>query len=470
MGDTPVSDSMVRVPAGNTIVGLTPRQKAEWAQRDGVHPDMLRAFSGRAESDVGDFWMDRFPVTRGEFQRFLQESGYRFEINGWHMGWGELTHWDEFRPETDPLPMVGVNAEDATAYAKWAGKRLPTEMEWERAWRGDDGRLFPWGNEWKEGEVFRSDGNISLRPAIPVGGRSGPFSLGSYGLVREWVRRDEGHVLAGGSFLHTRPYSFLVSHRATWSDSIRMYNTGFRCASDKPPRDLAGEPRYRALAIPAPQPVQMRADLYRREPIRLRPCEWATVRIDVPWFPESVWVLDCPESKWGEFAGAINWPDSPRAEWLIPWKVRDEGNGMVYRRECKGKYQAVELWVDGPTVHYRYETKNVEANPVTFCFKNFSPFFTSQERRTQCVLDGDNWTRCDTLPILPEQRTIHGWSVGEVKPPARFAMVSFDGKAKILLPERTCTVAGNAFYPCIHVQTAENTAREGSGNFSFLLE
>jgi hypothetical protein len=132
---------------------------------------------------------------------------------------------------------------------------------------------------------------------------------------------------------------------------------------------------------------------------------------------------------------------------------------------------AVELWVDGPTLQCHYRTKGIEANPVTFCFKNFSPFFTSQERRVQCVLDADKLIHCDTLPLAEADHSgTHGWSVGEVTPPARFAMVSLDGKAKIVLPERRAKVGGNAFYPCIHVNAADNTATEGSGSFSFLIE
>ena len=75
------------------------------------------------------FYMDRHEVTVGQFKRFLKESKYKFEAV--KAGWDEVEQWSP----TDEHPMIFVAWNDATAYAKWAGKRLPTEAEWEYAYR-----------------------------------------------------------------------------------------------------------------------------------------------------------------------------------------------------------------------------------------------------------------------------------------------------------------------------------------------
>jgi serine/threonine protein kinase/formylglycine-generating enzyme required for sulfatase activity len=83
------------------------------------------------------FWIDKTEVSNGEYRIFLEETGHpKPEF------WGGV-----YRPEWDHLPAVGVTWDDARAYAEWAGKRLPTELEWERAARGLNGLLYPWGND-----------------------------------------------------------------------------------------------------------------------------------------------------------------------------------------------------------------------------------------------------------------------------------------------------------------------------------
>ncbi|HDP34286.1 MAG TPA: hypothetical protein ENN29_04155, partial [Candidatus Hydrogenedentes bacterium] len=94
--------------------------------------------------DVEPFFMDAAQVSNRDFQRFLKETGYapRHAHNF-------LRHWpDGEMPEAmADLPVVYVDLDDARAYASWAGKRLPTEAEWQRAAQGDDGRRWPWGND-----------------------------------------------------------------------------------------------------------------------------------------------------------------------------------------------------------------------------------------------------------------------------------------------------------------------------------
>ena len=87
--------------------------------------------------NLAPYYIDRFPITNVEYERFIQSTDYPPPAH-WH---GARSRHEEVN-----LPVVGVNWHDATAYAQWAGKRLPTEAEWEKAARGVDGRIYPWGD------------------------------------------------------------------------------------------------------------------------------------------------------------------------------------------------------------------------------------------------------------------------------------------------------------------------------------
>lgn len=90
------------------------------------------------------FFMDRYPVTNAEFRRFLEASGYRPDDTT-HF----LAHWMDGNvvPGRENHPVVYISIQDAMAYARWAGKRLPSEQEWQYAAQGTDMRKYPWGNE-----------------------------------------------------------------------------------------------------------------------------------------------------------------------------------------------------------------------------------------------------------------------------------------------------------------------------------
>ena len=114
--------AMVPVEAGPSSFGLSAAEKQAQAELAGVHPDMLHFHAERQEVETGAFWVDRYPVTRGQFLRFMQATGHEIEYSGWLVGWRDLTGWEDFSEAKHPLPMVGVNSDDAAAYAAWLGQ------------------------------------------------------------------------------------------------------------------------------------------------------------------------------------------------------------------------------------------------------------------------------------------------------------------------------------------------------------
>ena len=235
---------------------------------------------------VDPFWLDAAPVTNGEFARFVDAGGYadraHWSDRAWeHVtaeGWTAPMTWERVRQEDGSLrwhrtsfgvreaiddvadqPVMHVSFGEAAAYAAWAGKRLPTETEWEFAARYDHAsgttRRFPWGDEDPTAERANLD-QRHLQPA-PVGAYpAGASPLGVHQLIGDvWEWCDSGfegypgfepfpykeysEVFFGGDFRMLRGSSFGVgtpNARATfrnWDLPIRrQIFSGFRCARD----------------------------------------------------------------------------------------------------------------------------------------------------------------------------------------------------------------------------------------------
>lgn len=89
------------------------------------------------------FFIDKYEVSNAEYSKFMLATNH-----------AKPRYWDDKLFNKPEHPVVGVSWHDAMAYAKWKSRRLPTEAEWEKAARGNDGRLYPWGKKWDKGFFF----------------------------------------------------------------------------------------------------------------------------------------------------------------------------------------------------------------------------------------------------------------------------------------------------------------------------
>jgi len=178
----------------------------------------VRLPSGRRRR-VGAFRLDQRPVTNAEYARYVKETGAPRPAWLHRPGFGE--------PEQ---PVVGVSLAEAQAFAKWAGKRLPTEREWLRAARGADDRTYPWGEP--QADASRAHfGRQSTGAPAPVENLSdrragaAPFGhLEIVGNVWEWC---QGAVLRGGFWGSD---DVRIDVRLVEKPDRRSGGIGFRCA------------------------------------------------------------------------------------------------------------------------------------------------------------------------------------------------------------------------------------------------
>jgi gamma-glutamyl hercynylcysteine S-oxide synthase len=153
-----VSESHTTVPAVSTPEGMVKIPAGTFTMQV-VNGDEFISYpkEGYPKSiSFKNFYMDKYPVTNRQFRNFIDKTGYspNDTVNF-------LKQWNnhKIRKGEENFPVVNISYEDAQAYARWAGKRLPTETEWQYAAQTTDGRIWPWGNDVKQ--KGKSGKNIS---------------------------------------------------------------------------------------------------------------------------------------------------------------------------------------------------------------------------------------------------------------------------------------------------------------------
>jgi len=276
---------MAAVEGGAFQMGVDAAAVRPLLERWHLPAGWLDAASPPRDVALRGFYMDRFEVTNAQYAQFLAalqaepDARARFCHSGearllpnkdrtpavpaWAAEEMAGASWEEYARKYPRVPVTGVDWFDAYAYARWSGKRLPTEAEWERAARGTDGRLWPWGNEWR----------IEHCAVSPFG----PSEIGSHeagaspsgchdmaGNVWEWTatrcasvaaqeeeasrasatppagpepanaRPGTERVIRGGGWRRTEADLGMSVMRASRAPAFRSDEVGFRCAADRP--------------------------------------------------------------------------------------------------------------------------------------------------------------------------------------------------------------------------------------------
>lgn len=239
---------MIYIPAGKFLMGTSEKDLELYKTLFPLR-ESERYVNEMPQREVylDAFLIDIHEVTNRKYQNFLRATEY------------EPKDYLNSPPHDNPdYPALVLVWEDAFAYAAWAGKRLPTEAEWEKAARGADGRIWPWGNQWDASLLSGNDGTGEIdgyEQTAPVG--QFPQGASPYGVLdmagnlwewcSDWYASDyylhapnrnpkgpskgDGHVLKGGDWSVNKDYTRCASRFGGEPGSMLR---SFRCAMDAP--------------------------------------------------------------------------------------------------------------------------------------------------------------------------------------------------------------------------------------------
>lgn len=243
-GPGPAADSpMIKIPAGEFIMGSSAEEIREVKNRYGKrefyknHP--FDEEIPRHKVFMKAFLIDTHEVTNKEYADFVHATGHT-PPKTWQGG-----HHDSSKGKH---PVTFVTQEDAEAYAKWAGKRLPTAEEWEKAARGPDGRIYPWGDEFDPYKAATAESDLqaikgalcdinSAAEVMAAAGDISPYGVKDMaGNVREWTatpsQGDPKMVMVKGASWVDLSVNARAAHKEYIPKTGYGHIVGFRCVKD----------------------------------------------------------------------------------------------------------------------------------------------------------------------------------------------------------------------------------------------
>jgi formylglycine-generating enzyme required for sulfatase activity len=227
-------EGMIYIPAGWFWMGCSPNDKQGGDNEKPYHKVYLDGY-----------YIDKYPVTNEQYKKFCDATGHKYP-KYWKKG---LFSTNDLPDKLRNHPVVDVSWNDIQEYCKWAGKELPTEAQWEKAARGTDGRIYPWGNGWDASKACYKQSSTCAVGSYPQG--ASPYGvMDMAGNVWEWCRDwydanyyanspdhnptgpDSGksRVVRGGSCFTGDPGGLRVSGRIPGGPSVGgEIDSGFRC-------------------------------------------------------------------------------------------------------------------------------------------------------------------------------------------------------------------------------------------------
>ncbi|MBM4054021.1 MAG: formylglycine-generating enzyme family protein [Planctomycetes bacterium] len=162
-------EDMIFIPEGKFLMGSTKADIEKLLELDkSIETYRLNNEMPQREVFLNAYYIDKYPVTNAAFSQFIESNGYKDKRYWSEAGWQyvldtnllESDDIDNILSGDKDCPVVNVSWYEAEAFAHWSGKRLPTEAEWEKAARGTDGRIYPWGNEFDKTRLNCAEAKI----------------------------------------------------------------------------------------------------------------------------------------------------------------------------------------------------------------------------------------------------------------------------------------------------------------------
>ena len=458
-------NGMVWVPPGERTVGTSPEERAALGKRFDCHPTWLNDDLPKHAVKLGAFWMDRHPVTNAQYLAFVQATKH-----GRPAWWGA-----SFPAEYARHPVTGVSGQDAAAYAKWAGKRLPTAEEWEAAVGGGRRSLFAWGDEWpgpvKLPRIERPHWEFPATRPVGTGecGRAASGVEDFAGQVLEWVANVLPHHgvqfqgMKGASWFHEDPVNFRTASGWYAHEGWRSGFTGFRCAldGDKTPPNAA-----EALP-PNPPPlaaIQQRLAAKAESGPPVLSAAGGTARhlaIRVPALGHEGFALAAPEVIIWNGKGALNWFNTPDMSW-----TKQTATEAAYEMRFADFRLNAEFSAHADSVDQIFTAANLTQQPATFrtssCFnlQGHPLFYDLEQRRTYALTAAGTFVPMRRLSRGGDcVRWITGPNQAELGADRRWALlavVSRDGQwvvASARAQGKDFSVATNTLFTCLHTDS-----------------